>query len=72
MNTRTRRTLIGVGAALLVGGWGMTQFAVNELASGYYWCHSTRHYFQMAAVVPMALGAGLIGFGAIRTNKETG
>jgi len=55
MNILTRRILIWLGAALLVGGLG------PQLVGP----------IQLAGVVSMALGAGLIGFGAIRTDKET-
>ena len=54
MNILTRGILIWLGAALLVGGLG------PQLVGP----------IQLAGVVFMSLGAGLIGFGAIRTDKE--
>ncbi len=81
MNTRTRRTLICVGAALLLGGWALTGYADEQQQTvpvgtrrAHLWVGSSgpvaSRTFYMTGVVSMALGAGLIGFGAIRTNKE--
>ncbi len=73
MSVWIRRTLIGVGAALLVGGWGITGWVREGLLLAHE--NSTMAQFMnayIAGVVSMALGAGLIGFGAIRTNKEAG
>ncbi len=82
MNTWTQRTLIGVGAALLVGGWGTTQYAHEERQSVAASADAERvvnwktlagiSSIYTTGVVFMALGAGLMGFGATRTNKETG
>ncbi len=75
MNTWTRRTLIGVGTALLVGGWGSTRYAhaqqqsVSARIRANQWIVD-RGVFRRG-VVAMALGAGLIGFCAIGTRKET-
>ena len=73
---RTRSGLIGIGAALLVGGWGMTTYAKGqqqaELRDEYPASHILKRYrgWQKNGIFLMALGAGVIGFGAIRTNKE--
>ncbi len=93
MSVWIRRTLIGVGAALLVGGWGLTRYAhaqqqiMGAGAARYrLWVGmdaggrnheewrlviGSRVYYG-TGVMSMAVGAGLIGFGAIRTNKEAG
>ncbi len=115
MNTWIRRTLIGVGAALLVGGWGTTRYYGNPKLSKAYRelvaefvqiiedgaarrgtragarardVNADKEIVRVSAKDIMALmelgstyttgvwlmasGAGLIGFGAIRTNKEAG
>ena len=84
MNTKLRRTMFGLGAALLVGGWGTTRYADEQqqaVRSG-----DSRRYvawirglsgdiptktIYMTGVLSMALGAGLIGLAALRTNKES-
>ena len=77
MNILKQRILFGLGAALLVGGWGGTRFANKQqqtvpagLGRELRWSRYDEDIYRNG-VVAMALGAGLIGFGAIRTRKET-
>lgn len=84
MNTTTRRILLALGAALLVGGWGTTRYAYTELETmateslgqAQLWAtgldpylYPTRNIY-IGGIVGMATGAGLIGFGAIATKKD--
>ncbi len=73
-----RRILLGIGAALLVGGWGTTRYAVehmNSQISTEGWKESFAIAFDpyvvwraevrgiyAAGVVGMALGAGMLAF----------
>ena len=114
MNTWTRRTLIGLGAVLLIGGWGITGYTSKWTSGSSKWTSgsskrtsgltndalyahdrqpeepdeqrpvqartlqaSTRKDLWeqrggaeifAAGVVSMALGAGVIGFAALRAN----
>ena len=71
--------MVGVGAVLLAGGWGLTGYAKEQQAAfgharqiweeGFHVVASRTVY--VTGVVSMALGAGLIGFGAIGMRKET-
>ena len=83
-----RQTLVGIGAALLVGGWGMTKYAdaqvavvsslgtavhLNTWANGRVarnWIISPTRTTYKNGVLCMAFGAGLIGFGLSRKDKE--
>ena len=70
-----RRLLIGVGAALLIGGWGTTRYAHEQQMSrrldgnhrAALW-GETRHIYG-AGVLGMAVGAGLIGFAILPRAK---
>ena len=53
MTTNRRRLMLGIGAALLVGGWGAIRYA--DFIGG---------------VLSMAVGAGLIGFAALRPTND--
>ena len=82
--TTDRRVIIGVGAALLVGGWGTTQYVherlmtypADQLSSprSRAW-HGPRHNrvklrsVFFCGLVGMAAGAGLMGFGALRNTS---
>lgn len=80
-----RRLMLGIGAALLVGGWGATRFAHEQQQSfsadgwrQHVWTTKTHirlvgpsQVIYGAGVISMALGAGLIGFAVLRpTNRN--
>ena len=100
MNTTTRRIVLGLGAALLVGGWGVIHYAdqrqlvfTTPLAE-YLWPQDranlatevdidrmnlifldllvegvvTARSRLIAGSITMAIGAGLIGFGAVKSE----
>ena len=83
MNSRARRTMIGLGAALLVGGWGTTRYADEQQQTlpvgqdtrftlwAYGWSTIPTKRIYMIGVIGMALGAALIGFAALRTDEES-
>ena len=74
-----RRIMLGLGAALLVGGWGMTQRTVHILSHESVE-RMTRYAKQsgskfdddifLGGVVTMAIGAGLIGFAFMRPGEK--
>ncbi len=78
-----RRLTVGIGAALLVGGWGATRYADQQVqaGTGLIWLEGYQesygtytppgHLVCAAGVVSMAVGAGLIGFAVLRpTNRN--
>ncbi len=85
MTMGRRRLVLGIGAALLIGGWGATRYAAQQQSTfppvggrrtiGIYspW-HAGELYGQtiyIGGVVSMAVGAGLIGFAALPpTSRE--
>jgi hypothetical protein len=82
MKLITRRIILGIGAALLVGGWGLTRYAheqqesVVDDARDIIWVggdnifiRGSRTYFG-AGVASMAIGAGLIGFGVPKGSDQ--
>ena len=83
MTVTTRRVVLGIGLALLVGGLGTAVYARLQTEVGYrydgkgrgtreveVWDDSYGPAF-IGGIVLMAIGAGLIGFGALRgENKE--
>ena len=83
MTTNRRRLMLGIGAALLVGGWGTTRYADEQqqqagesLKYGHWFWGGPFNgipgrVFYGGGVICMALGAGLIGFGVLRpTNRK--
>ena len=82
-DTWTRRTRFGLGAAMLVSGWGTTRCTGEQQqaepmdvlnlygrwVSGY--SGIPPKFIYMSGVVSMALGACLIGSAALRTDKES-
>lgn len=78
-NNTVRRIVLGIGAALLIGGWGMTRYAHDRQQTMgslgvSVWIGSLEdpNYAPMAGqtiyvvgVLGMALGAGVIGFAAL-------
>ena len=79
----TRRIILGVGAALLVGGWAFTGYANTHpqavtdagdatttaaFIKSYERFNASRSY-HMLGVASMAFGAGLIGFGVLRVTE---
>ena len=84
MKLVTRRWILGVGTALLVGGWGMTRYAherlmmypivIGEVYRSYprqrQWDDSGGTF--ASGVVMMAVGAGLIGFAFLRDRSDGG
>ncbi len=75
-----RRLTLGIGAALLVGGWGTMQWSDRDASE--VWLTSRIPREQMVAkrarapivygagVVSMAVGAGLIGFAVLRPTNH--
>ena len=86
MTMRRRRLMLGIGAALLVGGWGATRYVVQQQRSFGSEARRERgvvHYprwdpgasygqaIYIGGFVSMAIGAGLIGFAVLRpTNRK--
>lgn len=76
--------MLGVGAALLVGGWGITRYADEQQSiytgAGSYarldgWDEGLESLpasktIYAAGVVTMAIGAGLIGFSALPGDSK--
>lgn len=84
MTMNRRRLMLGIGAALLVGGWGATRYVVQQQRTfppvggrrtiGTYdpW-HAGELYGQtiyIGGVIGMAVGAGLIGFAVLRPTSR--
>ena len=81
-----RRWILGVGAALLVGGWGRTRYAHERLMTyptsigerGTLSMYSRQRHWDdsggifTGGVVMMALGAGLIGFAFLHDRSDGG
>lgn len=72
--------MLGIGAALLVGGWGAIRYAdqahrIFGTAANYnvrvwnHWVEDNRPVF-VGGVLSMAVGAGLIGFAVLRPTKR--
>ena len=83
MKLITRRIILGVGAALLVGGWASTQYAQHrakpypvsadlEILQGAMDAMKKSNTTFRSGVLAMALGAGLIGFGVLRGESKEG
>ncbi len=82
MTMTRRRLMLAIGAAWLVGGWGSMQYAVqNSIRSDSLGL--TMWHRDSASWIPwgggavyngggiiMALGAGLIGFAALRPTTR--
>ena len=70
MTMNRRRLMLGIGAALLVGGWGATQYGKQlqtVFPRGRSWSsHPSGRYIYISGYTGMAVGAGLIGFGVLR------
>ena len=76
MRRANRRWMLGIGAALLIGGWGMTRYAHERLMTyptsvgerGRLSTYSRQRNWDdsggifAGGVVMMAVGAGLLGF----------
>ena len=75
MKTNTRRILLGIiGAALVVGGWGLTRYADEQqqvVSPGETWDSllASRVIFG-GGVLSMAIGAGLIGLALLRDRPD--
>lgn len=83
MNNTKRRIVLGLGAALLVGGWGVMQFVKEKQQSTttradrreFVWhggddeILSSRIMFT-SSIVSMTIGAGLIAFSLIKTKES--
>ena len=83
MAPQIRRIVLGVGAALLVGGWGTTRYADEQqqtisitydgrmlMWKGEEWGLLASKTIYAAGVLSMALGAGLIGFAIPRPHAQ--
>ncbi|MEE9130546.1 MAG: hypothetical protein V3T84_11055 [Phycisphaerales bacterium] len=73
MSMIRRRLMLGIGAALLVGGWGATRYAAqHQRAYSYYRSDAVcQRTVYIGGVVTMAIGAGFIGFAVLRhTNRK--
>ena len=72
-----RRLLLGVGAALLIGGWATTWFAHERTDFFIKWTRDDALYRWQApsgiisalGVVLIGMGAGLIAFALLRRAK---
>ena len=84
MKLVTRRWILGVGAALLVGGWGMTRYAHERLMTYPTSIAVGRGFDQprqrawddsggifAGGVVMMAVGAGTIAFAIPRPRDRS-
>ncbi len=68
-----RRLTVGIGAALLVGGWGMCGYAkehdlrrrIESLPHTTLWDRDFGKTYRYG-VAAMAVGAGLMGFAVLR------
>lgn len=82
MNNTKRRIVLGLGAALLVGGWGVTQWANKQVQATptnfrlRTWIgesenitESTRTIFA-EGIVGMGIGAGLLAFSLPKTKDD--
>lgn len=71
--TMGRRLLtLGIGAALLVGGWGAARYAVEQQKAYAYYrsdveCQQT---IYIGGFVGMAVGAGLMGFAMLQPTNH--
>ena len=80
MTMKLRRLTLGIGAALLVGGWGVTRYADEQQEgprskyrlwfSGYDGGHIPSRVIYGTGVLGMAIGAGLIGFAVLRPTAR--
>ena len=76
MTPTRRRLMLGLGAALLVGGWwatsdSMLDHFVHPLRGGYSYIDRSAKYVYFGGVAGMVVGAGLIGFAVLRpTNRK--
>lgn len=85
MTPQIRRIVLGLGAALLVGGWGTTRYAdeqqqivsvqsrsgkVDLWSEGRGGLVASQSIYA-AGVLVMALGAGLIGFAIPRPRDRS-
>ena len=78
-----RRFFLGLGAFLLVGGWGTTRFAAQHDQNWYRYLGSKAYRspaevvwdrslgdVYIIGVVGMAIGAGFIGFAFLRPGEK--
>ncbi len=82
MKLVTRRWILGVGTALLVGGWGMTRYAHERLMTypsdigqrdrhSRQWAWDDSSGIFAGGVVMMTLGAGTIAFAIPRPRDRS-
>lgn len=85
MRPHIRRLMLGLGAALLVGGWGTTRYADEQQQTvsvstrgqkSNLWSEGrgglvASKTIYAGGVLSMALGAGLIGFAIPRPRDRT-
>ncbi len=69
MKTTTRRIMLALGAALLVGGCGLI-FGGPVHVERHPGKNVTVRAYSIPGTVTMAVGAGLIGFAVIKTKNE--
>ena len=67
MKLMTRRVVLAIGAAMLVGGWGTMRYTQAHKRA-FTLTESRRTY--ACGIVGMAIGAGMIGFAACK-NRTT-
>lgn len=68
MLLKDRRVIFGLGAALLVGGLGL-MYAITKGGGDDLEEVALAIVFYSPGVVTMAVGAGLIGFAALRKSE---
>ena len=83
MTRGLRRVALGLGAALLVGGWGLTRYAETQQQTDQagaprrrIWVGTfdakvpaSRSYYA-GGIAGMAIGAGLLGLGWLREEVK--
>ena len=78
----TRQIVLGVGAALLVGGWGATRYAIQSYEAfretyqtvvSQVWSHWQEHDrpIFIRGIISMTVGAGLIGVALLKPQPPT-
>ncbi len=68
MAMNRRRLMLGIGAALLVGGWGMLHYQVDGDIARVTGLSS--RVTSIVLAVGIAIGAGLIGFAVLRPTNH--